>query len=159
MKKFLFLFLLPFVFLIACDKGDPVKPGPPKPKPDTLLVPAEDTTQFSLEVSISLEYTREVWYCPSVGIYVCQDSSNWHFYEWAKIIYPVNEERRIYDTTAIFGPFYKEEAKRWIGQKLYVYYRAGFLISPQYRKYKYGWIEVEIEEGLNELHLESVSPP
>lgn len=159
MKKLFFLFLLPFILLASCDKGDQPKPSPPKPNPDTLLFPVEDTTQFSLQVFGEFEYTRENWYCTMFAIYVCKDSSHYTFCEWCEVSNFVIEDNPIYADTIKFGPFYEDEAKKWIGQKLFVYYGVFFNISPQYRKLRRGWIEVEIKEGKNELHLKFISPP
>jgi hypothetical protein len=93
------------------------------------------------------------------AIYVCKDSSRYTHYEWCEVSNFVIEDNPIYADTIKFGPFYEDEAKKWIGQKLFVYYGVFFNISPQYRKLRRGWIEVEIKEGKNELHLKFISPP
>lgn len=159
MKNVFVFFLISLFFLTSCDKGDPIKPGPPEPTPNP-PPPVEDTVQFSLKTFVDLHYTRDNWKTYSAKISVCKDSlMNPDFCEWRKIVYAPDGENRIYSDSALFGPFFEDEAEKWIGKKLFVHFSTAFIISPQYSKGRTQWQAIEILEGENELYFEFTSPP
>jgi hypothetical protein len=150
MKKLIYLLAFMTLAFASCDKDDPSKPDkPPQPPPDP-----PDTTWFSMKTELSVVYQHDRWDVTACYIFFAKEEDGGTVFEeyvleWQHKLSYVEKEWR----------YQKDEARKHIGKKRYVFVKIFFGIPGTIQGGSdEKWIEVEIQEGENLVEAELMTP-